>query len=49
MDLSIVDTLIAIMILAILPLVLLGLLANTAGTDSREWQETTRSMAPWSR
>ena len=49
MDLSIVDTLAAILILAILPLALLGLFANRAGTDSRDWQETARSMTPWSR
>ncbi len=36
MDLSILDTLIAILILAILPLGLLGVLANTVGADSRD-------------
>ena len=48
MELSILDTLIAILILAIIPLGLLGVLATTVGTDSRELQDTNGSAAPWS-
>lgn len=47
MELSILDTIIAIVILAIIPLGLLGVLANTVGADSRDMQDTSRAATPW--
>ena len=47
MDISILHNIASLLVVAVIPLGILGALASIAGTDSRDMQHTSSTPTPW--